>query len=146
MNSKKYLLQSISMTYHLNLTKQGFHQFVLTTLPQSLFNTLMDLLYSAFFSKLFISNDSFTLRSFMLDNFASVFGWSQLNRPWQSLECSVAPNAPYFPAMLSSWCSTDRVSPRFFCFSNVSPPLQSQLNLFNWGNCLVIVYFSYCIV
>ena len=63
------------------LRNKGFHELVLTILPWSLFNTLMDLLYSPFVSKLFISNDSIILRSYMLDNFASVFGCSQLNRP-----------------------------------------------------------------
>ena len=110
------------------LRNKGFHEFVLTILPRSLFNTLMDLSYSALVSKLFISNDSLILRSCMLDNFASVFGCSQLNRPWQSLQCSVAPDAYHFPAMLSSWCSIDRVSTRFFCLSNVFPPSQLQLN------------------
>ena len=127
------------------LRNKGFHEFVFTILPRSLFNTLMDLSYSAFVSKLFISNDSLILRSCMLDNFASVFGCSQLNGPLQSLECSVALNAPHFPAMLSSWCSIDRVSARFFV-SPMNSPHNHNLIRKHRGNCLVMVYFCYCIV
>ena len=43
------------------LQNKGFHEFMLTMLSQSLFNTLMDMLNSAFVSKLFISNDSLIL-------------------------------------------------------------------------------------
>ena len=127
------------------LRNKGFHEFVLTILPRSLFNTLMDLSYSALVSKLFISNDSLILRSCMLDNFASVFGCSQLNGPLQSLECSFALNAPHFPAMLSSWCSIDRVSARFFV-SPMNSPHNHNLIRKHRGNCLVMVYFCYCIV
>ena len=127
------------------LRNKGFHEFVLTILPRSLFNTLMDLSYSALVSKLFISNDSLILRSCMLDNFASVFGCSQLNGPLQSLECSFALNAPHFPAMLSSWCSIDRVSARFFVSPMYSPHNHNLIRKHR-GNCLVMVYFCYCIV
>ena len=96
------------------LPNKGFHEFTLAILSWSLFNTLMDLLYSAFVSKLFISSYSLILRSCIFDNFASVFGCSQLNPPLQSLECSVAPDFSHFPAMRSSWCTTDRLSTRFF--------------------------------
>ena len=105
------------------LRNKGFHKFVLTILPWSLFNTLMVLSYSAFVSKLFISNNSLILRSCMLGNFVRAFGCSQLNCS-QSLECSVAPDASHFPFMVSSWCSIDRVSTSFFV-SPVSLP-QSQ--------------------
>ena len=54
------------------LWNKGFHELVLTILIWSLFNTLVDLSYSAFVSKLFISNDSPILRSCMLDSFASI--------------------------------------------------------------------------
>ena len=91
---------------------KGFHKSVLTILPWSLFNTLMVLSYSAFVSKLFISNNSLILRLYMLGNFVRGFGCSQLNCS-QSLECSVAPDASHFPFMVSSWCSIDRVSTRF---------------------------------
>ena len=127
------------------LRNKSFHEFVLTILPRSLFNTLMDLSYSTLVSKLFISNDSLILRSRMLDNFASVFGCSQLNRPWQSLQCSVALEASHFPAMLSSWWSIDRVSTRFFVFP-MYPPHNHNLICKHRGNCLVIVYNYYCIV
>ena len=110
-----YLKQTLRSIYFivlawrtiLILQNKTFHEFVLTILHQSLFNTLMDMWYSAFVSKFFISNDSLILLLYMLDNFASVFGCSQLNRLRQSLECLVAPNASHFPAMLSSWCSVD---------------------------------------
>ena len=120
----KHLFHSISIPYHFN---KDFHEFVFTILPQSPFNTLMDLSYSAFVSKLFISNDSLILRSRMLDNFASVFQCSELNRPWHSLECSVGPGASHFSVILSSWCSIDRVSTRHFVSPIYYPP-QSQLN------------------
>ena len=119
------------------LRNKGFHEFVLTTLPRSLFNTLMVLSYSAFVSKLFNSYNSRILRSCMLGNFAIIFGCSQLNCPLQSLECSVAPNASHFLFMLSSWCSIDPVSTRFF----ISPmyfPRNDNLICKHRGNCLVI--------
>ena len=53
---------------------KDFHEFVLTILPRSLFNTFMDLTCSAFVTKLFISNDSLILHLCMLSNFANVFG------------------------------------------------------------------------
>ena len=68
----------------LTLRNKGFHEFVLTVLSWSLFNTWIDLLYSAFVSELFIFKDSLILCSCMLGDLASIFGWSQLNRPWQS--------------------------------------------------------------
>ena len=93
---------------------EGIHEFALIILPRSLFNILMDLSYSAFVSKLFISNDSFIIRSCILDNFENVFGSSQLNRRWKSLQCLVVPDASHFLVILSSWCSIDRVSTRCF--------------------------------
>ena len=112
--SRSIYFIAIAQHTRLILRNKGLHEFMLTILPQSQFNTLMDLSYSAFVSTLFISNDSHILHSCMLDNFASVFGCSQWNHPWQSLECSVAPDISYFPAMLSSWCSIDPVSTHFF--------------------------------
>ena len=96
------------------LRNKSFHEFVLTVLPRPLSNTFLDWPYPAFISKLFIYNDSLILRSCMLDNFASVFGCSQLNCPWQTLECSVALDASHFLAMLCSWCSIDGVSTQVF--------------------------------
>ena len=102
--------------------KKGFYEFVSTILPQSLFNTLMDLLYSAFVSKLFISNDSLILRLCMLDNFASVF-WVQPIKPpmtiFRMFSCTqwspFSIHAIFLVFNRSSECT-------FFCFSNVSPP------------------------
>ena len=112
-----------------------------------LYFTLMDLSYSAFVSKLFFSNHSLILRSCMLDNFAGVFGCSQLNSPWNCLECSVARDTSHFPAMLSSWCSIDRVSTCFFV-SPIYPPPPHNHNLIrkHQGNCLAVVYFYYYMV
>ena len=59
------------------LWHKGFHEFVLIILVRSLFNTSMDLSYSAFASKLLNSNDSLILRSCMLDNFVSVLEQSK---------------------------------------------------------------------
>ena len=76
--------------------------------------------------------------------FQAFFGCSQLNCPWQSLGCSVAPDSSHFPVMLS-WFSIDRVSTRFF----VSPMYSSHnRNLIHkhWGNCFVIAIFCCCIV
>ena len=102
------------------LQNKGFYEFVLTMLPRSLFNTWFVVL--CFFLKIVYSIDSLILHSCILGNFASVFGCSQLNRPCQSLKCSVASNTSHFPALLSSSCSIDWVSKHFFCFSNVLPP------------------------
>ena len=122
------------------LRNKGFHKFVLTILPRPLFITLMDFLYYVVDSKLFISKDSLMLSSSMLGNFASVFGCSQFNRPSQSLKCLVAPDASNYLVMLSSWCSIDRVSMRFFCFSNVSP-YSHNLICKHRGNRMGIAYF-----
>ena len=73
------------MKYHANLTKQGIPCLRVNYITSVSIQQLMDLPYSAFFSKLFISNDSIILRLCMLDNFARVFGSSQLKCPWQSL-------------------------------------------------------------
>ena len=109
-NSKKHLFIALVWRIMFILQNKGFHELVLTILPRSLFNTLIDLSYFAFVSKLFIFNYSLILRSCLFVNFASVFGCSQLNRLWQYLECSVACDAIHIPVILSSWCSIDRVS------------------------------------
>ena len=116
--------------------KKGIHEFLLTALPWSLFNALIDLSNIAFVSKFFISKDFLILFLFMLGN----FGCSQLNQLSQSLECLVAPEASHFPVMLSSWCAIDQVSTRF-SFS----PMYFPHNQKRRGNCLVIVYFCFCI-
>ena len=127
------------------LRNKGFHEFVFTILPRSLFNTLMDLLYSGFVSKLFISNDSLILRLCILDNFANVFGYSQLNCPWYSLECSVASTLPIFLpcyllcVQLIEWA-------RVFFFLWYIPPHNHNLIRKHRGSCVAIVYFYYCMV
>ena len=89
----------------------------LTILSWSLFNTLMDLSYSTFVSKLFIYTDTLILRLCIMGNVTNVFGCSQLNRPWQSMNVQLHLTLPIFlsccPVILSSWCLIDRVSTRF---------------------------------
>ena len=127
------------------LRNKGFHEFLLTILPLSLFITLMDISYTAFVSKLFFSNDSLILLSCMLGNFASFFGCSQINRPWQSLECSVAPDASHLLAVLSFWCSIDQVTTCFVFLSlQCFLPHNQNLIIKHRGNCLVILYFCSC--
>ena len=53
-------------------------------------------------------------RTFLLCMFAIVLGWIQLDYPWHSLVCSVAPDESQLPFMLSSWCSIQRVNTFFF--------------------------------
>ena len=53
------------------LRNKGFYEFVLSILLRSLFNTLMDLLYSAFVSKLVIFEDFLNFRSCSLGNLAT---------------------------------------------------------------------------
>ena len=77
--SRSIYFIAIAQHTRLILRNKGLHEFMLTILPQSQFNTLMDLSYSAFVSTLFISNDSHILHSCMLDNFASVFSH---DNPW----------------------------------------------------------------
>ena len=122
-NFKKHLFRSINMTYHVNPTKLGgVHEFVLTILPLSLFNTLMDLSYSVFVSKLFISNDCLILRLCMLDNFPSVF-WVQPNKPPMTIlgMFSCTWRFPFYchaMFLVLNWSSEHT----FFCFSNVFSP------------------------
>ena len=118
------------------LRNKGFHEFVLTILPRSLFKFLMVLSYSAFVSKLFTCKDSYSTFVYVDHFFAIVFGSSRLNLPWQSLECSVPPDASHFPFMQSSWCSTDRVSSSFFVSPVYSPHYQNLIHK-HWGNSVV---------
>ena len=134
------MFHSINMTYDVNLTKQGLPLILVNLLPRSLFNTLMELSYSAFVSKFFISKYSPILHCVWFFYFASVFGCSQFNRLWQSLECSVVLDVFHFLVMLSFWYSVDRVSTLF----SVSPMyLHHSHNLIckHRGNLLTIVYF-----
>ena len=62
MNYKKHLFDKISMS----LQKKSFFEILLIILPRSLFNTLIDMLYSAFVSKVLICKNSFILLFFYL--------------------------------------------------------------------------------
>ena len=127
------------------LRKNGLHEFVLSILTRSLFNTLMGLSHSAFVSKLFISSDSLALRSSMLGSFEGVFRCSQLNHPWQSLKCSVHSTLPIFQScyllgvQLIKWAHV-------FLFLQCISPQNHNLICKQGSNCLVKVYFCCCIV
>ena len=127
------------------LRKKGLHEFVLSILPRSLFNTLMGLSHSAFVSKLFISSDSLVLRSCMLGNFEGVFGCSQLNHPWRFLKCSKHSTLSIFQSchllgvQLIEWAHV-------FLFLQCISPKNYNLIRKQGSNCLVKVYFCCCIV
>ena len=111
------------------LQNMGFHEFALTALPRSLFNTLMVLPYSTFVSKLFTCKDSSILRSCMLANFfAIVFGSSRLNLPclWN---VQLHPTLPIFLSCDLLGCQLIEFANVFFffCLSNISPQ-KAQLN------------------
>ena len=119
------------------LQNKGFHRFMLTILPLSLFNTWIDLSYSALGFKLFICKYSVILRLCMLVNFVRVFGHSQWNCLWQSSEYSVAPDASHFLAMLSlnelnEWA-------HIFLFILWISTNNDNLICKCWANCLAIV-------
>ena len=76
------------MTYHVNLKKQGLHDFVLTTLPRSLFNNLIVLSYSSFVSKLFFFLTIPLFYVHVFGQFCKCFWVQPINHPWQTLECS----------------------------------------------------------
>ena len=125
------------------LRNKGFHKFVLTVLPRSLLNTLMDLSYSAFVSKLFISNDSLTLRSCMLDKCF----WVQPIKPPMTIfimfSCTRRfPFSCHAIFLVFKWSSEQA----FFLFLQCIPPYNHNLIRKHRGNCLVIVYFCYRIV
>ena len=105
------------------LQNKGFHEFALTPLPRSLFNTLMVLPYSAFVSKLFLSNDFLILRSCMLANFLQVFfGSSRLNLPclWN---VQLHPTLPIFLSCNLLGCQLIEWANVFcFCFLQHIPP------------------------
>ena len=61
-----------------------------------------------------MSKASRTFLLYMFDITAIVLGWIQLDYPWHSLVCSVAPDESQLPFMLSSWCSVQPVNTFFF--------------------------------
>ena len=64
---------------------------------------------------------------YMFDIMAIVFMWIQLNWPWHSFVCSMAPDDSKLPFMLSCCCSIQRVN-TFFFHSPIYLPLYEQSN------------------
>ena len=122
------------------LRNQGFHEFVLTILIWSLFNTLMDLSYSAFVSKLFICNDSLILRSCMLDSFASIVPIKPPMITFGMFSCTR--RLPFFCHVIFLVLSRSSEHTFFLVllFLFVSPHNRNLIRKHR-GNCLVIVYF-----
>ena len=77
---------------------------------------------------LIISSDSLIFLLLYLASLDNVFGCSQLNWPWHSKQCSVAPELSHFPFMLSCWCSIVLVI-TFFFVSPMYSALQLQFNV-----------------
>ena len=93
---------------------RGFHAFVLTKFPLSLFNTLSCPYLTTAIS---ISNDSLTFLSYYLFFMERVLGCNQSKCPWHSFACSVAPEDDQLLLMLSCWCSTDLLIISFLDFT-----------------------------
>ena len=120
------------------LRNQGFHEFVLTILIWSLFNTLMDLSYSAFASILFICNDSLNLRSCMLDSFASFVPIKPPMITFGMFSCTR--RLPFFCHVIFLVLSRSSEHTLFLVllFLFVSPHNRNLIRKHR-GNCLVIV-------
>ena len=98
----------------------------------SLFKTVKVLSFSLIVFSLFISSASRIFLSYMYGEMRTVFGCSQLNWPWHSFVCSVAPDDSHFPLILSCWCSMHRVRTLFFD-SPIYFPLHEQSNWYTLG-------------
>ena len=88
-------------------------------------------LYSIYYCYILIfiiSSDSLIFLLLYLASLDNVFGCSQLNWPWHSKQCSVAPELSHFPFMLSCWCSIVLVI-TFFFVSPMYSALQLQFNV-----------------
>ena len=109
-----------ALSRSLMFLSKGVHVFVLTKLPSSRF--IFNLLLLHF--DLIISSDSLIFLLLCLASVDNTFGCSQLNWPWHSKQCSVAPELSHFPFMLSWWCSIVMVNTFFF----VSP----MYSAFEW--------------
>ena len=81
---------------------------------------------------LFISRASPTFLSYMFEIRVIVLGWIQLNCPWSSLMCLVAPDDSELPFMLSCWCSMQRVN-TFFFDSPIHLPVHQKSNWYLSG-------------
>ena len=147
MTNITYLLTYL-LTY---LRNNGFHEFMLTILPWSLFNIFLVLLYSALVSKLLISNDSFILRSCMLSNFACF--WVQPIKPPMTIfgMFSCTQRFPFsfhaiFLVFEWDWAQLIQWAHALFVSPMYSSPNSHNLICKHQGNCLVIVYFCCCTV
>ena len=83
--------------------------------------------FCSFFAFL-ISNDSLIFRLWYCCSVDKVLGFIQLNCPWHSRQCSVAPELSHFPLKLSYWCSMVLVM-TFFLVSPIYRAFQLQSNL-----------------
>ena len=70
-------------------------------------------------SDLIISSDCLILLLLYQASLDYVLGCSQLNWPWHSKQCSLAPQLFHFPFMRSCWCSIVLVITIFLCFTYV---------------------------
>ena len=77
---------------------------------------------------LIIFIDSLIFLLLYLAYLSNVFGCNQLNWPWYSKQCSLAPELSQFPFMLSCWCS---IVPgiTFFFVSPMQSALQLKFNV-----------------
>ena len=91
----------VLVSFSVSLAKSGVHVFVLTRFPSSRFKTFLLLFVFAFL----ISNDSLIFLLWYCCSADKVLGFIQLNCPWYSRKCSVAPELSHFPLKLSCWCS-----------------------------------------
>ena len=103
---------------------KGVHVFVLTKLPSSRFTLNLLLLHF----NLMISSGSLIFLLLYLASLDNVSCFSQLNWPWHSKQCSVAPELFLFPFILSCWYSIVLVAAFFFVLPMYSA-LQLQFNV-----------------
>ena len=119
------------VSFSVSLAKSGVHVFVLTRFPSSRFKTFLLLFVFAFL----ISNDSLIFRLWYCCSVDKVLGFIQLNCPWHSRQCSVAPELSHFPLKLSCWCSMVLVM-TFFLVSPIYRALRVQSNWWTPGKLL----------
>ena len=81
---------------------------------------------------LFIWSVSRTFRLYMFEITGIVLGWIQLNCPWHSLVCSIAPDDSQLHFMISCWCSMQHVN-TFIFHSPIYLPLHEGSNWYTPG-------------